>query len=296
VPKQLNLLGVPSSAGAYAPGQEMAPGALRNAGLARELQSRGISVNDLGDLPIARWQADRDHPHAMNADMVVKTARATAKQVRSIVDSHSLTLVLGGDCTIEIGVAAGFASRDKRTALIYMDLDSDLNTPNSTTDGALDWMGVAHLLDLEDCIGELAGIGDRRPLMKAAEICLFGCRNITPFEKQVIASRGIKTIPYEAVVDNVRRAAAEAIAWSGAFDRVLVHFDVDIIDFADFPIAENTRRHYGMRFEVAMEALEAILKARNIAACTVTEINPLHCDQEQALLRRFAVRLAQAIA
>ena len=67
----LNLLGVPSSAGAYAPGQELAPSALRNAGLVKELETRGFSVNDLGDVPTARWQVDKDHPDAMNAGLSV---------------------------------------------------------------------------------------------------------------------------------------------------------------------------------------------------------------------------------
>jgi arginase len=274
----------------------MAPKALRNAGLVRELQNRGVSVNDLGDLPTVRWQVDRDNPHAMNAGMVVETALSTAKQVENIVGSHSFILVLGGDCTVEIGVVAGFLGSGGRTGLIYMDVDTDLNTPKSTTDGALDWMGVAHLLDLPDCVSELAGIGKRRPLMAASDVCLFGCRNITPFEKQVIAGRGLKTIPFEAVVDNPATAATQAIAWCRSFDQVLVHFDTDIIDFADFPIAENTRRQCGMTFEVAMNALQYILQAPNIAACTVTEINPLHCDLEQALVRKFTVRLADAIA
>jgi arginase len=290
----LNLLGVPSSAGAYAPGQELAPSALRNAGLVKELETRGFSVNDLGDLPTARWQVDKDHPDAMNAGLVVKTALSTARQVQN-ANSRSFTLVIGGDCTIEVGVVAGFASRDARTGLIYMDLDCDLNTPKSTTDGALDWMGVTHLLDLEDCVSALAGIGARRPLMTGADICLFGCRNITPFEQQVIADQGLKMISFSTVTGDPKSAAGEAIAWCRSLNRVLVHFDADIIDFADFPIAENTRRQCGMTFDIAMNALQGILRAPNIAACTVTEINPLHCDAEQTLVRRFAVRLADAI-
>jgi arginase len=132
--------------------------------------------------------------------------------------------------------------------------------------------------------------------MTGADVCFFGCRNITLFEQQVIASRGLKTIHFETVVSNPKSAAAQAIAWCRSFDRLLVHFDVDIMDFADFPIAENTRRQCGMTFDVAMAALQYILQAPNIAACTVTEINPLHCDEEQTLVRRFAVRLAEAIA
>src|SRR5688572_9509659 len=232
MPQSINLLGVPSSAGAYAPGQELAPGALRDAGLVSALGQHGIQVNDLGDLPLVRWQVDKDHSHAMNVEMVHRAALATAEEVRRIARSPFFLPVLGGDCTIEIGVVAGFVRSCIRTGLIYMDLDTDLNTPRSTTDGALDWMGVAHILNLEDCVMELTAIGERLPLMDPGDICFFGCRNVTSFERQVIASRQISVVPYEAVVGNPLGAAAEAVEWCQNFDRVLLHFDADIIDFA----------------------------------------------------------------
>jgi arginase family enzyme len=44
----LIIIGAPSSAGAYAPGQEKAPGALRAAGLLECLRAHGIQVDDRG--------------------------------------------------------------------------------------------------------------------------------------------------------------------------------------------------------------------------------------------------------
>ena len=51
----LELIGVPTSVASYAPGQEKAPQALRDAGLIEALESVGIQVFDRGDLPIQRW-------------------------------------------------------------------------------------------------------------------------------------------------------------------------------------------------------------------------------------------------
>lgn len=53
-------IGVPTSAGAFAPGQEEAPEALREAGLAAALESAGIEVDDRGDRAAWRWRPDRD--------------------------------------------------------------------------------------------------------------------------------------------------------------------------------------------------------------------------------------------
>ena len=56
--KPLALIGVPTSAGAFAPGQEQAPEALRAAGLVERLERAGIQVTDYGDGPIWRWRPD----------------------------------------------------------------------------------------------------------------------------------------------------------------------------------------------------------------------------------------------
>ena len=39
--------------------------------------------------------------------------------------------------------------------LLYVDRSYDINTPESTTDGALDWMGLAHALALPGCVDTL---------------------------------------------------------------------------------------------------------------------------------------------
>jgi arginase len=57
-------VGVPSSAASYAAGQDLAPAALRSAGLLEQLIGSGLEVHDDGDLPHQAWSPDRDHPLA----------------------------------------------------------------------------------------------------------------------------------------------------------------------------------------------------------------------------------------
>ena len=47
--KKLGLIGVPTSMGAFAPGQERGPGALRDADLIERLSRAGVEVVDYGD-------------------------------------------------------------------------------------------------------------------------------------------------------------------------------------------------------------------------------------------------------
>jgi arginase len=145
----LALIGVPTSAGAFAPGQERAPGALRDAGLLELLRDAGIDVRDRGDRQVWRWRPDRENPRAQNLGAVVEIVQDTTRRVAAAVAEGEATLVLGGDCTVGIGTVAGHVESGESTALFYFDAHADLNTPTSVHEGALDWMGIAHMLGEE---------------------------------------------------------------------------------------------------------------------------------------------------
>jgi arginase len=294
---QLAVIGAPSSAGAYAPGQEKAPQALRAAGLLSLLSARGIPVDDHGDVPAFRWRIDRAHPRAMNAGSAAAVARAVAERVAAALEHETAVLVLGGDCTVELGTVAGALIGTESIGLVYIDLDTDLNTPSSTTDGALDWMGVAHVLALEGTVPELAGLGPRVPLLQPEQIHFFADDNSTPFERRIIQDRGIAEVRLADVVADPPGAAQALVdGWARGFDRLLVHLDADVLDFLDLPLAENSRRNRGLRLDQVVAALGPLLCAPNWAALTVTEVNPDHGEPDGSTLRRFAKALADVLA
>ena len=186
MPRRLEIVGAPSSAGAYAPGQERAPQAYRSAGLPALLEGRGIAVTDRGDVPGFRWRIDPDHMRAMNADAAAGVASAVADQVAAGLSAGSAVLVLGGDCTVELGTVAGASRETPEVGLVYIDYDTDMNTPLSVEDGALDWMGVAHLLGLPDTVPSLSGVGPRMPMLRPDQVLLFANGSSTDFERRTI--------------------------------------------------------------------------------------------------------------
>jgi arginase len=148
--RELALIGTPSGAGACGVGQEQAPMALRAAGLVELLAGAGLAVDDLGDSQVIPWRPDRSRPEAQNLEAVVEVVRTTATRVAAALEEGDRTVVvLGGDCTVGIGTIAGVRAAIGDIAVVYFDLHSDLNTPESATDGALDWMALAHMLALE---------------------------------------------------------------------------------------------------------------------------------------------------
>lgn len=294
---RLAIVGAPSSAGAYAPGQEKAPSALRAAGLPGLLSAAGIAVEDRGDVRGFRWRADRANPRGMNAEAAAAVARATAQEVGSALAADTPVLVLGGDCTVELGTVAGALRQTPSVGLVYIDLDTDLNTPQSTRDGALDWMGVAHMLGVEGSTPALAGLGGPVPMLDPGQVLFFANDNVEPFERRVIEALGIAEIRLaEVAADPPGAAQAAATGWGRRFERLLVHLDVDVLDFADMPLAENTRRNAGLRFDQLMAALGPLLRAPNRAALTICELNPDHGEPDGSTLRRFVEAMSNALA
>lgn len=293
------VIGAPTSAGAFAAGQEDGPAALRDAGLLTALAEAGVDAVDLGDVPRFTWRPDPGSPRAMNVAAVRRAAEAVATRVRAARAADRVPLVIGGDCTIELGTVLGFAHEDDPPGLVYFDPHPDLNTPETVTDGALDWMGVAHLLDVPGSVDELAGLGRRRPLLDPQTLLLFGASDdrarrgeratIERLDLDVISEAAVKADPEARAADAVARVTEHAQTY-------LVHFDVDAVDFADAPLSENTDRNVGLSLDTALEALCALLRGATLAGLTVTELNPHHAAAVPGLLERFASGLAAAVA
>src|SRR5438132_1428807 len=79
--RRVSIVGVPSSAASYAAGQDLAPAALRSAGLPGQLAGSGLEVHDDGDLPHQVWRPDRDHPLAQNAGQATASLRQLADRL-----------------------------------------------------------------------------------------------------------------------------------------------------------------------------------------------------------------------
>src|SRR5579863_7853441 len=166
--------GIPTSLGSYSPGQEKAPQAFRETGFPETLRKAGLTVVDYGDLPVRRWRPDKKNLLAQHWEAVVACVQETEAHLAEAVRQGHIPVVIGGNCTIELGVVAANLRKYENLGLIYLDLHADMNTPASTTDGALDWMGMAHMLGLNGAIPQLTGFGPLNPLLSPGQVHLVG--------------------------------------------------------------------------------------------------------------------------
>ena len=118
-------------------------------------------------------------------------------------DLPARPLVLGGCCCAHVGAVEGLAARHGRVSVLWLDAHGDLNTPETSPSGN-DWgMPLRMLLD--------------RGTIAAADVVLWGARNLDPPEEEFIAAAGIGDDP-AALLDDARTQA------------VYVALDGDVLD------------------------------------------------------------------
>jgi arginase len=295
----LGLLGVQSSAGAHTPGQDKAARALRDAGLVERLEVTGCRVTDHGDLPPVRSRPDPGHRRAQNLPLVVETASSVADRVEGIVSEGQTPLVVGGDCTVTVGVVSGLLRAGQDPSLLYFDGGVDLYVPDTQPEGHLDSMGVAHMIGEPGARPELSRIGPRYPLLDPGRVVFYGAclEHSEDVETQVVARHGMRTYPLDQVDGRaaaVAEQAREAIEADG--ETFLIHFDVDVLDFVDCPIADVPHFEHGMTPADAMASLRVLVASPRFAGLVVTEINPDHAEPEGVSIGRFVTELVTAIS
>jgi arginase len=290
------VIGVPSSAGAHHAGQDRAPDALRAAGLLDRLAAAGESVQDTGNQPQAPFAVDHDHPGARNLPAVARVARGVAGAVAAAAGTGRRPLVVGGDCTVTLGVIAGFRPRHPDVGLVYVDGDTDLGLPDSGGSGIFDSMGVSHLLGRG--APELTGLDGAAPLLDGARLAIVGAdpRETDDAGRAYLAEAGVSLQEAPAFIPDPEGAAARAIAGvAAASGPVVVHFDVDVIDSGDLPLGNFPHYGSGVRLEQVVACLRVLRAHPSFAGLVLTEVNPTY-DADGSQLGRYVDGVVRALA
>jgi arginase len=138
-------------------------------------------------------------------------------------------------------------------------------------------------------------LGRRRPLLPPDAVLFFAADKVSPPEAATMERLGLACLRLDEVKADPAAAAARAVAWGARFDRLLVHLDVDVLDYLDFPIAENVRRCPALTFAQLSAGLPILLAAANWQGLTVTEVNPEHAPDEAQAFVALACLLDHAL-
>ena len=234
----LALTGVPSSAGGNCPGMEKTPAHLRRLQLAECLSAAGVALQDYGDLPLFPFRVDADrNAKVRNVDLVASCAAAVRDRTSEFLSAGERFLLIGGDCTITVGVVAALANADQSFGILYIDGHLDLNDPDTWFSGIMDGTGVAHLLGY-GC-DQLKTLCQQEPMITPDQLTYLGPdpSRIEPAEQEILNKHGIDLVTVDAVQADPTQSFEDAAKTLASFDRVLVHVDIDVLHFPTFPIA-----------------------------------------------------------
>jgi len=268
-----SVLGVPSSAAAHGPGLEKGPAALRAAGLLDVLRAHGLGAVDAGDLDEAVWRSHRA-PGALNdVERVADGVARVRDAVQDELSAGRVPLVLGGECTVTVGVVAAAVAVHDDVGLVYVDGGQDLFTVVEHPEEPIaDATGVAHLLDLPGASPVLAGVGPRRPLLDARRLVFAGFSDDEEDEAgRVPAAR----VPAAEVTADPEAAGRRALAAVGDVPLVL-HVDVDVLDFFALPAADVPAFGRGLVPDELERLVRVVAGHPRLVAVTLVEFNPDH--------------------
>ncbi len=293
----VTVIGAATSAGSHHAGQEHAPAALRAAGFVTRLVRAGLDVTDLGDVVTATFTPDSVTATARSLGQVVLVARAVADAVDGVLAAGRLPVVLGGDCTISLGVLAGVLRHHPGSGLLYLDGDADLATPETSSSGVLDAMGAAHLLGLAD--NDLARIGPVFPMLTQERLVQFGYDETDPDSNRSDWARELPGLVRfsgpEVRADPAGCAVRALAALAAAADGAVVHFDVDTIDSRDLPLANFPHYNLGLPLSTAAGLLPGFYAQPDLRAAVFTEVNPSY-EPSGTSLARYVETVAGALA
>ncbi|MFF6776654.1 arginase family protein [Streptomyces sp. NPDC012637] len=232
-------LGLRPPAPGTVPGCCKLAGALRENGIVRRLGAfeGGVVVPpryDRGD-----W---REGDGVFNAAALAAYTVRLADRVQRHVAAGDFTLVLGGDCSIQLGAALALR-RLGRYGLVSVDASPDFRNPdNSERIGAAGGEELALATGRgQDDLTDLEGL---RPYLRDEDVRVLGTRDGYRDDPELVQLRELK-VPVVTVGELRERGPAElgsvtaASLETPALDGFWVHLDADVLDPEVMPAVDS---------------------------------------------------------
>jgi len=229
---RIEILGTPFNGLGRPPHWENPADGLRHAQLVRRLASTGHSVTDRGDLAGFRFQGVRDPQTGIrNYRSWVALSQCLSEKVGDMIDREAFVLLLGGDCSMLVGILAAFANKQTPVGLVFLDGHADFHSPETSPTGDPADMELAVLTGRGP--HEITHVAGKYPLLEEKNVVVYGIRArdgidrspIRVYDRQQMAERGIHAVVTEGLDRFTRNGLP---LW--------LHFDVDVIDPQLMPV------------------------------------------------------------
>jgi arginase len=264
-------------------GEQRAPAALRDAGLVERLGAR-----DAGAVAAGIRDSRRDpRTGVIGAGDVRRASTAIASRVRAVLQARERPLVLGGDCTLLLGV---FLALPERSGLWFLDGHADFLDGESSPTGEAADMDLA-ILTGHGPPGLFEGAG---PLLNPSAVELLGHRpaglhpdvarenaRLDPAIHALTAPEVRERGPASVGTDAAARLAGRP-AW--------LHLDLDVLDERALP-AVSYPQPLGLDWHELVALARPLIAAPNLVGISIADFEPDR-DPDGA----HAARIVEALA
>lgn len=210
-----------------------------------------------------------------------------AESVHECVAAGDFPVVFSGNCGAVNGLAAGVGM--EKLAVMWFDAHGEYMTPDTTTSGFLDGMGLSILTGR--CFKRMAaGIPWFRPLPPQRTM-LVGSRDYSPGERDDLFADAIAVAePRDLTEPNVDRWLAGMNLHA---DRLVVHVDLDVLD-PKHGRANEFAAEGGLSPEQILRVIGIARRRFEIVALELASYDPA-CD-EDGRVARIGAEIARATA
>jgi arginase len=277
----ISLIAVPYELGRLRDGVGRGPEALIASGAAEALEASGASVvTDTIEL---------SEPFSSEVQLCFELIRRVRERVAAARADGAFPVVLSGSCCFAaLGAVAGLG--ESAPGVVWFDAHGDYNTPETTTQGYFDGMGLAVLVG-DAWQGMLGTVPGARPVAQTA-VVQAGARDFDDEEEVRLRESDVTQVtPQELVSGDALSDALGSLQPEPS--GIYLHVDLDVLDRE----AANVNI-YGASGGISPEQLSArveqVLRTGLVRAMALTAYDP-ECDHDRRV-PPVASRLLGAVA
>ena len=291
---KIQIISAPSILGLKPTGVQELPAGLLASGLTEVIGSRNeiITVETLND----EYNDHRDTTsRILNGEAIQRFSLRLGKALSHTMRNDHFPFVLGGDCSILIGIMARLKELGNN-GLVFLDAHADFYEPKKSITGEVADMDLAIITARGPEI--VTNINNLAPYVKDENIIHIGQRDqqeTIKYVSQDIAATNIRcfslaTIRHRgthAVTNEIRQAmkSADVDGW-------WIHFDTDVLS-DDINPAVDYRIPGGLEFYEVETFIQTVLQSGNAAGLSITILNP-RLDPDKRISKEIVKSLGRA--
>ena len=237
------------------------------------------TANETFEVPVSTDISERIEKNGvLDHDIIKEQAKAALDTLR--IANPDRVVTLGGECSVSAPVFTYLADKyGGDVAIVWVDAHPDITLPGDDYNGY-------HAMALTACMGmgDEDIVGQLPAKVSPADVCLAGLRECEyPYIEKRVEELGITHFsPSDLASDS-----SLLIDWLRNNDksRVMVHFDMDVMDPADLLAAVADGPAGGLKLTEVVRLINDIATVKELVALTVAEPMP-----------RLAIRLKNMLS